>query len=527
MSGAAGVVAGAVAPALITFGLDQLFNALEPNPVVEKNQRLESIKLTEVVEGTPLPVCYGSSVRVSGTILFVSDIIEEKNVEQVGGKGFSDNAETSITYSNFVDIFVAVCEGEISNVSRIWANSELIYANLPAVVMSSNVISVTVRPTITAIPIAKMEIRSHMSFGGPDLRRLTPGFPVLVEGFANAANNGTFMCVKSGQRDYGGGEIDTYAILKNDNFGGPVEESSGAGVGLQQHATGFPASSMVSLDQYNGDLVQGFDPLLEEYHNKLGIPPVAYRGIAYVAMGRLRLDGSFGTSLPQFSFEVVPQIQSIQAIIYDIMIRRGYDPSEFDVSNISGIVGGYSTNVVSLQDALKPLMIAHDLTASIEDSNKLVFRSRTGLSTVTLDGGEVSAHEENESEFVRGIQTTEVIDARLPREVVVDYIDPATDYQPGSQRERRVADVETENSVKLSLPVVMSVGQARAIAGRELHRAWLNKSVIELTLSPRYLKLREHMMISTIIDDRIYKIFITKIERGFNYLVKVTGVIDV
>ncbi len=82
--------------------------------------RLKSLHVMESREGAGLPLVYGR-MRIGGQVIWASRF-KEKRRERSGGKGGPKYAD--YTYS--VSFAVALCEGPITRVDRIWANGELL-----------------------------------------------------------------------------------------------------------------------------------------------------------------------------------------------------------------------------------------------------------------------------------------------------------------------------------------------------------------------------------------------------------------
>ncbi|MFC7290881.1 baseplate multidomain protein megatron [Hirschia litorea] len=80
--------------------------------------RVSDIHVTESREGASIPNVYGR-MRVGGNVIWAARFKEKATKE--GGKG--GPSHTSYAYS--LSFAVGLCEGEISRVSRIWANGEL------------------------------------------------------------------------------------------------------------------------------------------------------------------------------------------------------------------------------------------------------------------------------------------------------------------------------------------------------------------------------------------------------------------
>ncbi|WP_299818591.1 glycoside hydrolase/phage tail family protein [uncultured Jannaschia sp.] len=81
--------------------------------------KLERIRLTGSSEGTAIPRLFGRN-RISGQIIWASEFQERKR-KTGGGKGSPAEPER-YTYSYSVSLAVALCEGEIRRVGRVWAD---------------------------------------------------------------------------------------------------------------------------------------------------------------------------------------------------------------------------------------------------------------------------------------------------------------------------------------------------------------------------------------------------------------------
>ncbi|MEO0760247.1 MAG: glycoside hydrolase/phage tail family protein, partial [Pseudomonadota bacterium] len=85
--------------------------------------RASSLRLQRSTEGAPVPVVYGR-MRVSGTLIWSTRFHEAVNETRQGGKG--GGGQTVREYSYSISIAVALCEGVIDRVGRIWADGQLL-----------------------------------------------------------------------------------------------------------------------------------------------------------------------------------------------------------------------------------------------------------------------------------------------------------------------------------------------------------------------------------------------------------------
>ncbi len=88
--------------------------------------KVDRFRLTSAGEGDPITQLYGR-LRVGGQVIWASDF-SEVTTTSGGGKGGSSQAKTT-EYSYSVNVAIALCEGEITRVGRIWADGEEISSN--------------------------------------------------------------------------------------------------------------------------------------------------------------------------------------------------------------------------------------------------------------------------------------------------------------------------------------------------------------------------------------------------------------
>lgn len=89
--------------------------------------RLQDTKVQVSTYGTAIPIVYGA-MRIAGNVIDMSEIREHSTTKKQRGKG---GGTKYTTYTYEADVAVALCEGEITGVAKIWANGELIYSIAP------------------------------------------------------------------------------------------------------------------------------------------------------------------------------------------------------------------------------------------------------------------------------------------------------------------------------------------------------------------------------------------------------------
>jgi hypothetical protein len=115
--GAVGSTIGAAAGAYGGYLIDQsIINSTRRI----QGQRLSSAQTLTGEDGAPLARTYGT-VRLGGTLVWATRFEETSKTERQGSKGGGPKVTTYTYYANFA---VAICEGEISHVRRIWADGK-------------------------------------------------------------------------------------------------------------------------------------------------------------------------------------------------------------------------------------------------------------------------------------------------------------------------------------------------------------------------------------------------------------------
>ena len=86
--------------------------------------RLGSLRVMSSEEGSPIPVVYGR-MRIAGQVIWASNLIEvaTTNTQSASGKG-GGATNSSTEYSYFANFAVGLCEGEISDIGRVWADGK-------------------------------------------------------------------------------------------------------------------------------------------------------------------------------------------------------------------------------------------------------------------------------------------------------------------------------------------------------------------------------------------------------------------
>lgn len=130
---AGGIIGSAVGLPGVGFALGNmlggvLFPGDGPPDQVREGQRIQDSKIQNSAYGVAKPVIYGT-IRVSGNIIWAGELVEVVNEtsESVGGKGGGSSKITNRNYLYYRSFAIAICQGEISSIRKVWANGKVVY----------------------------------------------------------------------------------------------------------------------------------------------------------------------------------------------------------------------------------------------------------------------------------------------------------------------------------------------------------------------------------------------------------------
>ncbi|WP_019956696.1 baseplate multidomain protein megatron [Yoonia vestfoldensis] len=101
-----------------------IVSSLAPAQRIE-GARLDGLRITSATEGAVIPRLFGR-MRLGGNIIWATDFREEtKTTTQGGGKGGGGGAKVTTTeYLYYASFAVALCEGEITGIGRVWVDGK-------------------------------------------------------------------------------------------------------------------------------------------------------------------------------------------------------------------------------------------------------------------------------------------------------------------------------------------------------------------------------------------------------------------
>lgn len=122
IGGPIGAVIGRAAGALAGSAIDGALFA--PRPRAVEGPRLREMEGLAASEGAPIPRVYGRA-RVGGQLIWATRFEEQVNTttrKAAGGKGLASRKVRETSFSYFANLAIALCDGPISFVRRVWAD---------------------------------------------------------------------------------------------------------------------------------------------------------------------------------------------------------------------------------------------------------------------------------------------------------------------------------------------------------------------------------------------------------------------
>lgn len=494
VGGSLGGIAGSVIDKTL------LFPALVGRQTSFRGQQLTDIPITSASVGSPINVCMGRQVRVPGTILWISSLKTVPNTEHIGGKG----GTSVVTNDYYLSIAIGVCQGPIRGIRKVWADGILLYDE------GSNILggSDNRYDSITLYDGTQAE---------------TPASVIQTGSVTSATTNTVTLA-------------DFEGASSVDNFyqNAVITFTSGTGSGVAQFRTilGYTGSTRVA--KITGEWVvepdntsaysissTAADPIIAAFEGAENTP--AFVNLAYVVIENLNTS-PWGQRIPNFHFLVEAQEQTLLAdAVREIWLSTGRSVDELDVSYLAAeeVVGYTLVGPQQPNQALEPLMTAFDLVLQ-EQSGITSFLKRADSTQITLDPSKFAAYEENGGDPIRAIRIEDIADYSLPKEVLVQYLDPAMFWQVSAQRQTKQSAI-VQRQTTVNLPLVMTGSTARSIAKRILWSNWAERWNMSFSLMPSQIHLQESDLFLAEVDNFGYNGRVMSITRGQNWVLEVKG----
>jgi hypothetical protein len=468
----------------------------------QKGPRLDDLPMQTASEGSGMHYCLGAESRVAGTLIWLSPLIEVKREDPVeGGKGGGGGAKQT-TYDYYLDIAIGVCEGPVDGITKIWADSKLIYDEDG---------SLHVGGTATGYSLT-----SFQPFGDTALN-IGGGTGTFLKGdYVKIPGHDLYKVAE----DYPGGDgtlmIENPGLEDEAHTGDSVTRISPTG------GNGIWDNRIKLVRIYNG-ADNTPDSIIESYMGAGNVP--AFKDTVVVVIKAMLLR-DWGNRCPQFSFLVRAQThESAAAGISNLLERAGvaFSRGEYNVDAVPKSVRGYSlTGPTETVKAIEPILQAYDILVQ-ESNSSLRFFARGAETKIEVFADDLAAAE-GDGTASRPFRLSDPSGFDLPREVNVSYNDPTIDWQRGSQRIVR-NDANTTQVLTIDVPMTLHPSDAANLAASRLWRGYAERMQMELTLPPRYFHAQENDILTIPYDGNVYSMRIQEINEGVNHLLEVKGLL--
>lgn len=215
-------------------------------------------------------------------------------------------------------------------------------------------------------------------------------------------------------------------------------------------------------------------------------------------------------------------VVTLAELVREICHQAGLTDDDIDVTNLEGsnvIVKAFIIeNLMSSREMLAPLQQAF-LFDSFESGGKLrfVLREDTVFEEVLVEDMVTGA-----SSGAGGFSLTRQKETELPQSVKAQFIDEENSYQAGGATGIKLVG-GAKNVVSYSWPIVLDQDYVRALVDIILQESWVGREKGEVVLPLSYIRLDPSDGAFFIKDDRGYYFQITKVTRGTNLRVELSG----
>lgn len=465
-----GAVGGAIAPANIGEG-----------------PRLTDLKVVSSAYGQPIPLVYGQKNRVAGNIIWSTDL-QESESDREAGKG---NEVTEYSYS--VDLAVAICEGPVIGVTKIWGNGKVIW--------EGNTIAGDI-------------VQADEDYVAAD------EYATSLEDNANSCGlEADPNCAPLYAQAEAARAIADAALARK-TAAQAAQTAFNAGGQSWSYSPQLAAGGTFRF--YPGSYTQDPDPTIQADKGADNTP--AYRGICYMVIQGLQL-ASFGNRIPNLEFEVAGLQTTLREILTDIHTRAGTDEYDFSVSaTMTTEVDGY---VISRE--MTPLAAISQLEQAfwfdtVEQSGEIRHIARGGHSKATFDPGDLAARN-NRDGAVQPIVTSRLHDEALPSRASVTYKDYDRDYQPNTQVAERLKG-SSEHVVNAEFAITMTNDHARQVVDRMLFDPWVARMALQAKGHPKFDFLTPADVVGVPVAGAVVPFRLISVVRGADGLIELEARAD-
>lgn len=200
------------------------------------------------------------------------------------------------------------------------------------------------------------------------------------------------------------------------------------------------------------------------------------------------------------------------SILTELCKRAGLVASDINMIALTGSEDGYTVGRPgAIRNAIEPLQKAGFFDV-VESDGKLKFVTRGAAAAVTIPQDDLAAHEWG-TDAPAPITLTRAQELELPRQVTVNFVNRAQNYEQGSQYARRLL---TDSDIELveELSIVMSDTRAAQVADVLLYDAHTQRNRIGFATTRKYAKYEPTDIVNLATDVATYPVRITRKEEN-------------
>lgn len=281
--------------------------------------------------------------------------------------------------------------------------------------------------------------------------------------------------------------------------------------------------SKYDITLYEGNETQTPDPLMTSIIGA-GLVP-AHRGLCYIVFEDLLLT-DWGNRIPNLSFEVETDAQTVETILSDLSTQSGILPGDMDYTTATDVVDGFVlAQRASVRDVIDPLLriFATDIT-EFGGQVKTIKRGSAPVFTLTED--EIGAVSTNNTEAFDRVSTRVVMDTDLPSRLDLTYFSSSRLYQQMTQSSVRQTKGLVDEATTINSLLVLTENLARQVAERLIYTTWLERTTFQFALGPKFMRLGPGDIVLMPINGQQTRVRIVSRDAGLFGELRFSGTLD-
>lgn len=181
--------------------------------------------------------------------------------------------------------------------------------------------------------------------------------------------------------------------------------------------------------------------------------------------------------------------QSLASVVRERLERSELiEPADIDVSLLTGNVTGYATSgISSVRSTVSPLMSAYNFDIQ-PHGYQLKCIPRGQSSVMTIDYDDLDARPFGSAPGI-AVDHQREMDAQLPKQLLVDYIDAGRNYNRNQESSIERISSTSVNKESYEVPFVFTPNEAATLASVQMDRRWLERDDFAFVLPQSYNRL--------------------------------------